>query len=180
VTITYVALSASSSTITSRLPVEYPLLFMVRDRSLSPTALYHAVPHSPNVDDTTLPPTLASDSHVLLDDEPSDEPVGPASAEIVNAQIRWIHFVLGCAVLLPWNGAYSLFSLSKAHFLTSCFAALITAVPYFLSRVEGSPLRATFSSYLSFSFTGPSLIFVAHAAATSKQVRQLALLCYWP
>ena len=22
----------------------------------------------------------------------------------VDNQIRWIHFVLGCAVLLPWNG----------------------------------------------------------------------------
>ena len=24
-----------------------------------------------------------------------------------DSRIRWVHFLLGCAVLLPWNGAQS-------------------------------------------------------------------------
>lgn len=48
--------------------------------------------------------------------------------------VRAIHFALGCAVLLPWN-------------------VLITATPYFLSRVVNSPFQSSFSSYMTCSFT---------------------------
>lgn len=77
---------------------------MVRSRSLSPAA-YHAIPQAPNalnIINTTLPLSL---DEVPAYDEPSDEPVRLASVTTMDAQIRWIHFVLGCAVLLPWNGA---------------------------------------------------------------------------
>ncbi|PVG01232.1 hypothetical protein CPB86DRAFT_727955 [Serendipita vermifera] len=43
--------------------------------------------------------------------------------------VQWIFFLLGCAVLLPWN-------------------AIIVAIPFFQSRLEDSPLRAVFASYL--------------------------------
>ncbi|KAA1466077.1 hypothetical protein DENSPDRAFT_830825 [Dentipellis sp. KUC8613] len=66
-------------------------------------------------------------------------------------RIRWIHFLLGCAVLLPWN-------------------VMITATPYFISRLEGSPLRSTFSSWLSTTFTFANFFALAYATATSKKV----------
>lgn len=31
-------------------------------------------------------------------------PTGPLTSRLVATQIRWIHFILGCSVLLPWNG----------------------------------------------------------------------------
>ena len=48
---------------------------------------------------------------------------------------------------------------------------MITATPYFLSRLEGSPMQRAFSSYLSTSFTFANFFFLAHATATSKKVR---------
>lgn len=69
---------------------------------------------------------------------------------VVDGKIRAIYFVLGCAVLLPWN-------------------AIITATPYFMSRLDGTSLKASFSSYLSMAFMVPNLIFLGHATATSKQ-----------
>lgn len=52
-------------------------------------------------------------------------------------------------------------------------AAVITATPYFLSRLEGSPLKSTFSSYLSAAFMISNLPFLAHATATAKQVGRI-------
>ena len=57
--------------------------------------------------------------------------------------------------------------------LTSLLPALITATPYFLTRLEGSSLKSTFSSYLSTTFTVANFAFLAHATATTKQVRAL-------
>lgn len=51
---------------------------------------------------------------------------------------------------------------------------MITATPYFLSRLEGSSVKGTFSSYLSTAFTIPNLLFLAHATATSKKVRRVS------
>ncbi|OBZ76440.1 Nucleoside transporter FUN26 [Grifola frondosa] len=105
-----------------------------------------------------------------LDLELEDEELNIAEVIVDNSiaaendpRIRWIHFVLGCAVLLPWN-------------------ALITATPYFLSRMEGSPLKSTFSSYLSTTFTAANFLFLAHATATSKQssmTRRVLLSISW-
>ncbi|TFK43275.1 nucleoside transporter-domain-containing protein [Crucibulum laeve] len=108
----------------------------------SPEALYHALPQSPDVPDP---------SDVELDGETADtrQPPSDPPAALVDSRVGWIHFILGCSVLLPWN-------------------VMITATPYFLSRVAGSPLRSTFSSYLSTSFTASNFIFLAHATATSK------------
>lgn len=42
----------------------------------------------------------------MLDPE-NDEEVIEETAMVVEVTpaIRWVHFVFGCAVLLPWNGA---------------------------------------------------------------------------
>lgn len=66
----------------------------------SPEALYHAIPR---------PDDDPNASQIYLDvDSELHEPVSSLSAPpatVVDARIRWIHFILGCAVLLPWNGA---------------------------------------------------------------------------
>ncbi|GJJ07754.1 hypothetical protein Clacol_001959 [Clathrus columnatus] len=58
--------------------------------------------------------------------------------------VRFISFILGAAVLLPWN-------------------ALIIAIDYLTSRVKGSPFHSAFASYLSLSFLVANFFFLAHA-----------------
>ncbi|KAG1753737.1 nucleoside transporter-domain-containing protein [Suillus paluster] len=70
--------------------------------------------------------------------------------QTVDSRIWWIYFMLGCATLLPWN-------------------ALITATSFFLSRLVGSPLRETFTSYMTTISTVFNIFAVAHATATSKR-----------
>ncbi|KAG6833854.1 hypothetical protein H0H87_011788 [Tephrocybe sp. NHM501043] len=132
----------------------------------SPDAVYHAIPQvlAPEQDEE-----IPSDILELDADEESPV-VAPADppAVVVDAQVRWIHFILGCCVLLPWN-------------------AMITATPYFLSRLNDSPLQRIFSPYQSVTFTAANFIFLAHATAVSKrtspsrQIRQciiwLSILC---
>ncbi|RDB20451.1 Equilibrative nucleoside transporter 1 [Hypsizygus marmoreus] len=122
----------------------------------SPEALYHAIPQA-----------LADEDHVIIPSDielEAEDAMTAAEAEsgdlalttvdpppvLVDSSVRWIHFVLGCSVLLPWN-------------------VIITATPFFLSRLGGSPLRQTFSSYLSTSFTASNFLFLAHATAVSKR-----------
>ncbi|KAG7096658.1 hypothetical protein E1B28_004073 [Marasmius oreades] len=134
--------------------------------SSSPEALYHPIPQAPVASN----PILLYRNNDSLDLEPEDEETEPPSPNIVaDARIQGIYFVLGCAVLLPWN-------------------ALITATPYFLSRLANTPLQSTFSSYLSITFTIAGFVFLAHATWTSKESspsRQtifsllwLSLLCF--
>ncbi|GJE84933.1 equilibrative nucleoside transporter 1 [Phanerochaete sordida] len=115
-----------------------------RRNSASETdALYHPIPQ--DVSHATVDLQLEDDEEALAEGFVAHE-----HAVTHDHRIGWIHFILGCAVLLPWN-------------------ALITASPYFLSRVAGSPLRDTFSSYLSTTFTVANFFFLAHATATEKQ-----------
>ncbi|KAH7931270.1 hypothetical protein BV22DRAFT_1101219 [Leucogyrophana mollusca] len=104
-------------------------------------ALYRALPPDPTDDDNRLSRDVDRSS-IESDHPPPESPL--------DRRIQCVYFMLGCAALLPWN-------------------AMITATPFFISRLTGSPLRATFSSYLSSSFTGCMLLFVARATATSKQ-----------
>lgn len=122
-------------------------------------AVYRPIPQAP-VAAIPVRPSL----EISTDSEDIDvlDDLSPPPAE-AGGRIRWIHFVLGCAVLLPWN-------------------AVITATPYFLSRLEGSPLKSTFSSYLSAAFMISNLPFLAHATATAKQASNsrrvfFSLLC---
>ncbi|THH03665.1 hypothetical protein EW145_g6110 [Phellinidium pouzarii] len=106
--------------------------------SSSPHAAYHSLPQTASVADEIQDEADVQELHIL-------------NRTHLDNRIRWVHFVFGCAVLLPWN-------------------ALITATPYFLSRLSGTPLKSTFSSYLSITFTVANFSFLAHATLTSKQV----------
>lgn len=57
---------------------------------------------------------------------------------------------------------------------------MITATPYFLSRLEGNRLKGTFNSYLSLTYTAANFIALAYATAsastvdTSRRIRRSA------
>ncbi|KAJ3548833.1 hypothetical protein NMY22_g1111 [Coprinellus aureogranulatus] len=109
----------------------------------SPQAIYHSVPQLPQ----------ASESEIALDVEAEDsDPPQDIPPELVDRRVKWINFILGAAVLLPWN-------------------VTITAMPYFLARLQGSSLKSTFGSYLTTTFTLSNFIFLAHATITSKHIR---------
>ncbi|KAF9222057.1 hypothetical protein BS17DRAFT_232536 [Gyrodon lividus] len=75
----------------------------------------------------------------------------PTSSDIlVDTRIRWTYFILGCAILLPWN-------------------ALINGTSFFLSRLIGSPLYPMFSSYQSSVFTLCNLVSQTYCTITSRQ-----------
>ncbi|KAL0580906.1 hypothetical protein V5O48_001100 [Marasmius crinis-equi] len=114
--------------------------------SSSPEALYHAIPQAPVASNSI----LSEENDLLPDVELEDQDHGSSKPVVADARIRGIYFVLGCAVLLPWN-------------------ALITATPYFLSRLANSPFQSTFSSYLSITFTASNFICLAHATLKSKE-----------
>ncbi|KAH9927120.1 nucleoside transporter-domain-containing protein [Epithele typhae] len=109
-------------------------------------AIYHPIPQAP-VASNPIPSASP-------DPDPDELPMSPIGPNLphpkLDPKVHWIHFLLGCAVLLPWN-------------------ALITATPYFQSRVDGTPLRGIFASYLSMTFTAANLGFLAHATVTAKK-----------
>lgn len=102
-------------------------------------AVYHALPPA-EVDDD-----YDSELELAFDDSANF-----VVNQVVDSRIRWIYFMLGCAILLPWN-------------------VLITATSFFLSRLVGSPLRATFTSYLTTTSNVFNVFALAHATVTSKQ-----------
>jgi len=72
----------------------------------SPEALYHAIPQA-----------LADENHAIatsdieLDGEEEQEHTGLAldpPQALVGPRISLMYFLLGCSVLLPWNGTYPL------------------------------------------------------------------------
>ncbi|KAI0254244.1 nucleoside transporter-domain-containing protein [Lactifluus subvellereus] len=118
----------------------------------SMNASYHALPQSPDVAPDIDVPSAIEEAEMVgeaVDDSLADE-LMPSDAP-VDSRIRWIHFMLGSAVLLPWN-------------------VMITAQPYFLSQLQHSPIRSTFASYLATTFTLSNFAFLAHATVTSKKV----------
>ena len=52
------------------------------------------------------------------------------------------------------------------------FQVLITAMPFFVSRLSGSRFQGTFSSYLSIAYIVTEFIFTAYAMAISKSVHR--------
>jgi len=108
-----------------------------------------------------------------MPDPEDDEDVVEEIAMIVEVTpaIRWVHFIFGCAVLLPWNGMSSRERRSTTPVRsTNPPTAMITATPYFLSQLEGSSLQHILPSYMSLVSTASNLGFLAHATATTKQV----------
>ncbi|KAF8843172.1 hypothetical protein BDN67DRAFT_897852 [Paxillus ammoniavirescens] len=95
----------------------------------------------------TLPSSEAThEGHEVSTDDPY--PVNEPSTS--DARIRWTYFMLGCAGLLPWN-------------------ALINGTSFFLTRLIGSPLYPTFTSYMSSVFTLTNLVSQTYCTITSKQ-----------
>jgi solute carrier family 29 (equilibrative nucleoside transporter), member 1/2/3 len=122
-------------------------------------ALYHSIPQSDAV-------PMSSD--IGLDGD-EGQTIVTASDILVDRRIRWINFMFGSAVLLPWNGAIPLIY-AGIQLLNLSRPVLITATPFFLSRLTGSSYKSTFSSYLSSSFTAVSFIVLIYSTATSTQV----------
>lgn len=78
-----------------------------RRRSLSPPspeALYHAIPQAPVASSLAEIPEHTSLDIELDGDEGVDELPSPSLVSPLDTRIRWIHFIMGCTVLLPWNG----------------------------------------------------------------------------
>jgi equilibrative nucleoside transporter 1/2/3 len=61
-------------------------------------AVYNALPTVPHDDDR--------DSEIAVDDFGTDNAVTDQRHQSVDSRIRWVYFMLGCAVLLPWNGTF--------------------------------------------------------------------------
>ena len=51
-------------------------------------------------DDESIRSNIDLDADAMVAEPPTDLP-----PFLVDSRVRWIHFVLGCSVLLPWNGA---------------------------------------------------------------------------
>lgn len=79
-----------------------------RQRSLSASssdALYHPIPQAPVAANPAPRRLSISESNGDLSGaEEDDELDEPVVAAYLDSRIRWIHFILGSAVLLPWNG----------------------------------------------------------------------------
>jgi len=60
----------------------------------SPQAIYHSIPQVPE----------AASSEIALNNEEEDV-FSDIPSDLLDPKIKTINFVLGCAVLLPWNGA---------------------------------------------------------------------------
>lgn len=135
--------------------------------SRPPKASYHAIPQALAIESRRV---VHLNGDLDANEEADSQGITLTTADpaqpvlvAVDAQIRWIYFVLGRSVLLPWN-------------------VMITATPFFLSRLEGSPYSSTFSSYLSTSFTASRFIFLARATAVSKRTspsRQIRACIFW-
>ncbi|KAI9513413.1 hypothetical protein F5148DRAFT_1155602 [Russula earlei] len=123
---------------------------------------YRALPQSPDLSqDIDVPSAIEEGEQQMaeIDDASIPDDVAPSDAPVDN-RIQWIHFMLGSAVLLPWN-------------------VMITAEPYFISKLQYSSIRSSFSSYLVTTFTLSNFAFLAHATVTSKKVRPAAQRTRW-
>jgi len=66
--------------------------------SLPSEGLYGPVPQSEN--------SNIAENGLGIDAGPQNllTPTDPLTSKLVETRIRWIHFILGSSVLLPWNG----------------------------------------------------------------------------
>jgi len=77
---------------------------MVRSRSTSTEALYHPIPQG-----------IESETYSL--NQPEDAVDARLSTEsAAHTKVQWIFYILGCSVLLPWNGEYTSCSSSAMCF----------------------------------------------------------------
>lgn len=80
---------------------------------------YHPVQHSPLAPN----PVALSESltgSLVLDPENDEDVIEETVMTVeVTPAIRWVHFVFGCAVLLPWNGMSSRIDTLQPLWLTN-------------------------------------------------------------
>lgn len=76
-------------------------------RSSDDQAYYHAVPQSPVAPNPVALPESLTGSLVLDPENDEDVVEETVLAIEVTPPIRWVYFIFGCAVLLPWNGMSS-------------------------------------------------------------------------
>ena len=68
---------------------------------------YHAVPQSPLALSPVEPPESPTESLVLDPEDDENELEETVIAMEVTPAVSWVHFIFGCAALLPWNGVSS-------------------------------------------------------------------------
>ena len=103
-----------------------------------------------------------------------EEPYSATERTLAEARTKWTYFLLGCATLLPWNGDTPR---QTAHLVcTDVYPVLANATSFFLSRLAGSTLYPTFSSYWSSVYTLTKLACQFYCTLTSKQVRRFTKL----
>jgi equilibrative nucleoside transporter 1/2/3 len=66
----------------------------------SPSALYHVLPNQDDLVNASQIELEGDSEEAIVASPPTDPPL-----QLVDSRIRWIHFILGCSVLLSWNGA---------------------------------------------------------------------------
>lgn len=76
-------------------------------RLSSENAYYHAIPQSPLAPNPVVLSESLTGSLVLDPENAGDVVEETVMAVEVTPAIRWVHFVFGCAALLPWNGMSS-------------------------------------------------------------------------
>ena len=64
-------------------------------------APYQSLPQTDSDDTQT---NLRSSLELDNEENLAEELVSQEAQSSGDARVRWIHFILGCAVLLPWNG----------------------------------------------------------------------------
>ncbi|KAF8132030.1 nucleoside transporter-domain-containing protein [Boletus edulis] len=95
-------------------------------------------------------PSTENHTNVLEAGVGEDELYSTRERTLDVAQTKWTYFLLGCAILLPWS-------------------AMANATSFFLSRVAGSPIYPTFSSYWNTVYMSTKLICQFYCTFTSKQ-----------
>ncbi|CAE6404465.1 unnamed protein product [Rhizoctonia solani] len=97
-------------------------------------------------------PVIATTSFALNDSEDDIEfRVQLPELPDVEPGVRLSFMIFGLSSLMPWN-------------------AMITAMPYFLTRLGGSPYASSFASWFSVTWTFMSLISLACATWTAQEV----------
>ncbi|KAH9482484.1 Equilibrative nucleoside transporter 1 [Psilocybe cubensis] len=135
----------------------------------SPEALYHVVP-SASYD--------ANPSQIELDREGgavetgvSTPPLSHPQTVLVTAPIRWIHFILGCAVLLSWNGVFFSFILFNGASQAVVGAYLQTSVIAVASLFGPLAVQAMMSGQAAVAVAVSGVQVISAAASVRGKTR---------
>ena len=91
---------------TATIPLGKPTLGRRLSSSFpSMDAQYRALPQSPDASQDISIPSAIQEGEIAADDIDDILDDLPSSNAPVDSRVMWVHFMLGAAVLLPWNGA---------------------------------------------------------------------------